>query len=109
MRILKLHNPTGHPYWQANEYKVEKPNGEFVDIKSLFEQGNHGGYEIFIEDGDIYFVQCASGSGYGKQRWREPIKIVDKKEYDKIEYVGKELKISKELQQDMADNPFNKK
>jgi hypothetical protein len=30
MKILKLHHPTGHPYWQADEYKIEMPDGCYV-------------------------------------------------------------------------------
>lgn len=98
LRILKLHHPTGHPYWKKNEFKVELPNGEFINLEPLFNHyGNYGGYEIFEKEGDIYFVQCASSSGMGKQRLNEIQKIVDKNDYDLLEYVGKELIMSTNL------------
>ena len=105
MRVLKMHNPTGHPYWQKNEYRVQKPNGEFINLSNLFDRnGNHGGYEIYIENGDVFFVQCGSGSGYGKVRGKNPIKIVARNEYDKIEYIGQQLEMSACLKNDLAEN-----
>ena len=84
---------------------MQKPNGEFISLKGLFDaNGNHGGYEIYIENNNVYFVQCASGSGYGKVRLKEPIKIVDSSDYDKIEIIGEELTISECLQNDLILN-----
>lgn len=105
MRILKLHHPTGHPYWQKNEFKVELPNGSFIKLLPLFGRyGNLGGYEIYLQDGNVYFVECGSSSGGGKNRYGQPKKIVDRSEYDKIEYIGKPLEISACLRNDMRAN-----
>lgn len=104
LRVLKLHHPKGHPYWAKNEFKVELPNGRFIDTTPLFNHnGNYGGYEIFEKEGNIYFVQCGSSSGFGKQRHKEIKKIVDKSEYDILEYVGEELTMSKELINEVSE------
>jgi hypothetical protein len=104
MRTLKLHHPTGHPYWAKNEYSVQMPNGNFLDLTPFFDRnGNYGGYEIFIKNGNVFFVQCDCGSGKGKVRLREVKKIVDKTEYDKIEFAGSELTIPESLKVELAE------
>lgn len=103
-RILTLIHPTGHPYWQKNEFTVIHPNGEIVPISKLFWQGNHGGYEISVEKDGIYFHQCCSSSGSGKYRTtsRPPTKIVDRSEYDEIKYEGEPLVMSDNLKSEVA-------
>lgn len=105
MRVLKLHHPTGHPYWQKNEFKVELPNETFVDLSPLYHHKSTG-YEIFVEDGNVYFHECACGSGFGKVKIDrfKPILIVSKKDYDVLEYVGGKLVIGRELLADLKEN-----
>lgn len=106
MRILKLHHPTGHPYWQKNEFKVELPDGKFVDLFLLHDSPGATGYEIYVEAGDVYFHECHCSSGGGKQRIKtlEPILVVSKNDYDILEYVGEELVMSAELLSDLKEN-----
>lgn len=103
-RILKLHNPTGHPYWNRDEYKVELPNGEMLQIDHLYYDG--GGYRIYESKEGVYLQPCICGSGYGKVDWEgmPVVLIVLKREYDKIEYVGSPLVMSEELKSDLKDN-----
>ena len=108
MRTLKLHHPTSHPYWGKNEYGVQMPNGSFLDLTPFFDHnGNYGGYEIFVKKGDVFFVQCECGSGYGKIRLKEVKKIVDKTEYDKIDFAGIELTIPDSLKAELAEIGFS--
>jgi hypothetical protein len=107
MRTLTLHHPTGHPYWSKNEYTVQMPNGNFLDLTPFFNfNGNYGGYEIFVKNGDVFFVQCDCGSGLGKIRIGEIKKIIDKAEYDKIEFAGRELTIPDSLKFELAESGF---
>jgi hypothetical protein len=87
MRALKLHHPTGHAYWNADEYRIERPDGTFVDISHCFDH-NGWGYRIKEHEDGIYLHLCACGSGYGKVE-------VDYK---------KPLVISAELQQSLNEN-----
>jgi len=32
MRTIKLHHPTGHPYWNEKQFSIEMPNGEMFDL-----------------------------------------------------------------------------
>jgi len=106
-RILKLHNPTGNPYWNAGEYKIEMPNGEMYPIQKHHQDFGHG-YKIEIKEDGIYYVLHFCGSGYGKVPCTDgrypPLKIISSSEYDKIEYVGEELKISDNLKNDLMQN-----
>lgn len=111
MRVLKLHHPTGHPYWNQGEFDVELPNGEMYDLSRHSQNFGHG-YKIDIKEDGIYYVLHFVGSGYGKIPCTDgrfpPIKIVDSSEYDKIEYVGEELVISEELRNDLIENKILK-
>jgi hypothetical protein len=122
MRVLKLHHPTGHPYWKAGEFKVERPDGTFVDIRSLCRYTPNESFEVFVaHNGDIMLAECNCSSGGGKVRyynpekpwakdyeWAKPIVLVARAGYDRLEYVGAPLEMSMELKQDLIDNPFNK-
>lgn len=107
MITIKLHHPTGHPYWQKNEFKVELPNGNFLDLLPFYKHkpGNTG-YEIYIENGNVYFHECYCSSGGGKTRGKDlsPVMIVSKNDYDTLEYVGKELVMSAQLLSDLIGN-----
>jgi hypothetical protein len=108
MRTLTLHHPTGHPYWAKNEYSVQMPDGNFLDLTPFFDHnGNYGGYEIFVNDGDVFFVQCECGGGYGKTRLREVKKIVAKTEYDILKFAGIELTIPDSLKVELAEIGFS--
>lgn len=107
MRTIKLHHPTGHPYWQKNEFKVELPNGEFLDLLPFYDYDpKTTGYEIYVENGNVYFHECFCSSGGGKTKCRDlnPVLIVSKKDYDVLEYVGQELIMSAELKNDLKEN-----
>ena len=105
MRILKLHHPTGHPYWKKDEYKVELPNGEKINPENHIKD-NYGGYRIYWDEKGIWVQICSKGSGYGKKdrTGMPPILLVSSIEYDKIEFVGKELIMSETLKQELAEN-----
>lgn len=103
MRILKLHHPTGSPYWNRDEYKVELPDGTFYDI-GKHSPGFGGGYRILIKDSGLYYQQCYSGSGFGKKDATDrfpPVLIVPREKYDSIKFVGEPLVISEELKSDL--------
>ncbi len=43
MRTIKLHHPTGHPYWDADEFKIEMQNlsnflNKFRKLKNPIEE-----------------------------------------------------------------------
>lgn len=106
MKILKLHNPTGHPYWQADEYGIELPDGTFYD-KSQHHPGFGGGHKIKVQPDGIYYQQCYSSSGGGKTEATDrfpAVLIVSKNQYDKIEYVGAKLEMSETLKNDLIEN-----
>lgn len=105
-RILKLHHPTGHPYWQRNKFSVELPNGDFPDI---FKFGKYKGeygeeVEVYSEPNGIYVQYFMCSSGGGKTPYGEKHQLVSKALYDKVEYVGTKLKISKTLKKDLLEN-----
>jgi len=101
MKIVKLHHPNGHAYWQKGEYKIELPNGQFVDL-SKYSSHNLYSYEVFVDRDGIWFTDCAASSGTGKIRVDKPILILSSAEYDKIEYVGEPLLIPETLKNDLA-------
>ncbi len=105
MRVLKLHHPTGHPYWNQGEFKVQLPNGKFL-VPTDFIGEAFGGYRIYLDSQGVWIQKCASGSGYGKRDMKHvpPKLMVPVNQYDKIEYVGKELVMSATLQRDITDN-----
>jgi hypothetical protein len=103
MRTLKLHHPTGHPYWKKDEYQIELPNGQRINPERHIED-NYGGYRVYWNDEGVWVQICASGSGYGKKdRTGHPPKLlVERLEYDNIEFVGEELVMSKNLIDDIS-------
>lgn len=106
MRIVKLHEPTGHPFWQEGEYSVELPDGKMYDMSKHSRDFGHG-YRIKILPTGIYYQLCYCGSGYGKKDAIDrfpPELIISSKDYDKIEYVGQPLVMSETLKQDLRDN-----
>src|SRR3990167_8262489 len=91
MRILKLHHPTGHPYWKKDEYRIELPDGTFYG-KSKHYPNFYGGHKVLIKDEGIFYQQCYSGGGFGKVDATDrfpPVLMVSKREYDNIIFVGK--------------------
>lgn len=105
MKILKLHHPTGHPYWQKDEYKIELPNGEMINPANHIKD-NYGGYRVYWNEKGVWVQICSCGSGYGKKDRSNslPKLLVAKNEYDKIEFVGKELKMSETLKYDILES-----
>jgi len=107
MRILRLHHPTGHPYWQAGEFQITMPDGEKYPMHKHQQNFGHG-YKIDVSDDGVYYILHFCGSGYGKVPCTDgrypPIKIISSTEYDSIEYVGDELQMSDTLKNDLAEN-----
>lgn len=105
MRVLKLHHPTGHPYWQADEYTIELPNGQMIYPEQHLSD-NLGGYRVFWNSKGVFVQQCSIGSGYGKvNRTGVPPKLlVSGDQYDAINFVGTPLEMSRNLRNDLAEN-----
>lgn len=105
MRVVKLHHPTGHPYWQRDEYQIELPNGEKINPGNHI-QDNYGGYRVFWDEKGIWVQICASGSGYGKVDRKDiaPKLLVSSSDYDKIDFVGQKLEMSDALKADLSEN-----
>lgn len=105
MRILKLHHPQGHPYWQKDEYQIELPSGERINPVDYIAD-NYGGYRVYWNDSGVWVQICASGSGYGKvDRSNCPPKLlVSRSQYDCIEFVGVKKEMSQTLLSDLAEN-----
>ncbi len=105
-RILKLHHPTGHPYWQRNKFKIEMPNGEFFDVSKFHE--DYQEYEISVTKFGLTIQRFHCSSGGGKQKVGNAELIVGNLEYDKIEYIGEPLEMSENLKREVgqidADN-----
>jgi hypothetical protein len=103
MRILKLHEPTGHAYWSQGMYGIELPNGERVDkSKYLPTAASH---RVYWDNQGVWVQACACGSGYGKVDMNvPPVLVVSRNQYDDIEIVGEQLKMSDTLKQDLKDN-----
>lgn len=100
MRIVTLHHPTGHPFWQQGQYRVQLPNGEFFNfqqphLSKYFKCAGfyNNDYKVYVGDEGIYYQEYSSSSGCGRNPWGDPILIVPKSDYDKIEYAGKPLVI----------------
>jgi hypothetical protein len=106
IRVLTLHHPTGHPYWNAGEFTIEMPDGSFYPIEKHHEAFGHG-YRIDVKADGIYYVLMFCGTGYGKVEGTHdrfaPIKIISKSEYDIILYSGERLIISDTLKQNLRD------
>jgi hypothetical protein len=104
-RILKMLNPTGHPYWQAGEYNIIMPDGTKYPMCTHNKGFGHG-YKIEVRPDGIYYVLHFCSSGSGKVPCTDgrypPERIVSSSEYDEIEYVGNELLMSDELKHDLA-------
>lgn len=104
-RILKLHHPTGHPYWQKDEFKVELPDGQMINpydhIRDRF-----GGYRLYHDKVGVWAQYCCASSGSGKYDHTgvPPVLLVNVSAYDKIEYVGQPLVMSNELTNDLSEN-----
>lgn len=101
-RKIKLHHPTGHPYWNKEEYKIELPNGNLVNP---LENSPYNSYRIFFNDSGIWAQMCACGSGYGKVDIKNlpPKLLVSKEKYDTILFVGKPLDMSESLKQELIE------
>ncbi len=106
MKILKLHHPTGHPYWQKNKFKVELPDRTFSDIFKFSKYNGENGEEVEVYSLEagifVKYFMCSSGSGkcaYGIYHL-----LVDRNEYDKVEYAGEPLTISQNLINEIAEN-----
>lgn len=104
MRTVKLYHPGGHPFWQSDEYRVQKPDGSVIDVRGLMKYGM--GYKVYIRDGNIYFRECACGSGYGKKFMDHvpEILLIKKEDYDTIEYIGAQNEYGAELLNDLSEN-----
>ena len=111
MKILKLHHPTGHSYWQADEYKIEMPDGTFYNKRqysnyipsyAVDDMDYCNSHRIVVKPDGIYYQRCGASSGTGKTNYKEPFKIIDAREYDEIEYVGAPLTMSDELQNEVS-------
>jgi len=104
-KILKLHHPTGHLYWQKDEYEIELPNGKFINPLEHIKD-NCGGYRVYWDNTGVWVQICASGSGYGKvDRTDIPPKLlVSSSEYDKIEFAGNPIEVSEELRNKFLAN-----
>lgn len=106
-RVLKLHQPTGHPYWSKGEYQIELPNGEIIN-PSDYNKYAGTSHRVYWNDQGVWMQLCACGSGYGKvdlnTKDYPPILLVQSSQYDKIEFVGKELVMSDRLRQDLINN-----
>lgn len=108
MRVLKLIHPTGHPYWQAGEFQIIMPDGNKYPMHEHQQNFAHG-YKIEVRPDGIYYVLHFCSSGGGKvpcpvDGRYPPLKIIASSEYDKIEYVGEQLKLSDTLKADLAEN-----
>lgn len=99
MREIRLHYPTGHPYWQKNEFKVEV-DGTFIDVFKFNKKYYIKSYEIFIEQDGVYVHYCACGSGFGKFPISEKFLLVKCKLSD-ITLVGEPLEIPNELRREI--------
>lgn len=95
LRVLKLHHPTGHPYWQADEFDIELPDGTFYNKKYC------DPHRIIVEVDGIYYQRCGASSGGGKTNYKEPFKIIDSIEYDVVHYEGTPLIMSETLVNDI--------
>jgi hypothetical protein len=98
---VKLHHPTGHPFWQRNKFKVEFDN-KFIDCWQ-YSKHRQGEYEITVDDKGIYVQYFWCSSGGGKRPDGKKHLLIDSKLYNKIEYIGKPLVMSKELIQDIEE------
>lgn len=108
MTKLKLHYPTGHPYWQRNKFKIEIDNGEFIDCwKHSKYQGQYGEeYEIFVTDKgiEVQYFMCSSGGG--KRAYSEKFTLINSDKFNEIEYVGVPLEISPTLAADISEQGY---
>lgn len=104
MRVLTLHHPIGHPYWDKDEYQIEMPSGDRINPADCFED-NYGGYRVYWNDKGVWVQKCACGSGYGKVDRHDvnPVLLVSSSLYDKIEFAGAELTLSPKLKKSLAE------
>ena len=106
MRVLKLHHPTGHPYWNAGEYRIELPNGEFLNASGFLKYPTAQGYGLEIKEDGIYLKTywCSSGRGRKPATDIPSRLIVSCSLFDNIEYIGQELNMSPCLIDDLKEN-----
>jgi len=116
LRILKLHHPTGHPYWQADEYGIELPCGKMFNLNSVpnykfpeyawsyINKLKGQCHRIINKPDGIYYQICGASSGGGKTNYKDPFKIINRDLYDKVEVVGIPLIMSNELKDDISEN-----
>lgn len=107
IRILKLHHPKGHPYWQQGEYKIQLPDGTLINPANHITD-THGGYRVYWDESGVWVQICAAGSGFGKvdRPHIPPILLVNKSEYDQIELVGKPLKMAESLLNEINESEW---
>ncbi len=112
-RVLKLHYPDGHPYWNADEYKIELNGNEFdLDKIPLSELPKYAQFycgrlsnerrRIILKDDGLYYQLC-SDSSHGKNDYEKPFKVLDKSEYDKVEFVGVKKGMPQSIIDDLKD------
>jgi hypothetical protein len=114
MSTIKLHHPTGHPYWNKEEFKIEMPDGSFFDLDKIEDVPEYANYllgrfstaahKIKISQHGICYQLCGASSGTGKKDYKEPFLIIDNSQYDDIEFVGEPLVISENLMNDLSEN-----
>lgn len=107
IRILKLHHPTGHPYWDKDEYEIELPDGTFYNKKQHaadWEVGT-GCHFVVVKPDGIYYQQCFCSTGGGKKSNElPPVLMVPKSQYDAIVYIGEENRMGEDLISDLKEN-----
>lgn len=101
MRTIKLHHPTGHPYWQEGEFKIEMPDGTFFNKQQFTDEvpgwANSDyceSHRIILKDDGIYYQRCGASSGTGKTNYGDPFRIIGSDQYDLVVYVGEPLVMS---------------
>lgn len=95
-RTIKLHHPTGNPFWKEGEFTIEMPEGNMLDFKEA-----NWAYKIHVDKQGIWYNRYVCGSGFGKilctgMNGLEKL-LVSKSEYDEIEYVGVHVSIPEDF------------
>jgi hypothetical protein len=86
-------------------YKVETPEGETLKVWEYLTNTQATSFRIYWDEQGVWAQACHCGSGYGKVDAKEPpVLMYPKGRYDKIEFVGKPLKMPETLKQDLREN-----